>query len=175
MIKSIKQILLITSLSGLAACVSTPSGPGVLVLPGTNKSFDQFRADDFNCRQFATGQVGGETPSHVANSSAVDSAILGAAVGAAAGAAIAGGSGAAVGAGSGLAVGSIAGSYGAGSSYYEMQQRYDWSYIQCMYAQGHRVPVSGQISNEVNSTVTTMPNANIPPPPPGYPPPPPTR
>src|SRR6266704_3177461 len=35
----------------LGACVSVPSGPSVMVLPGTGKSFDQFRADDMNCLQ----------------------------------------------------------------------------------------------------------------------------
>jgi hypothetical protein len=37
----------------LAACTAVPSGPEVLVLPGTSISLDQFRSDDLACRQFA--------------------------------------------------------------------------------------------------------------------------
>ena len=35
----------------LGGCVSMPSGPSMMVLPGTGKSFDQFRADDADCRE----------------------------------------------------------------------------------------------------------------------------
>ena len=37
----------------LAGCASAPSGPSVMALPGSAKSFDEFRADDAGCRQFA--------------------------------------------------------------------------------------------------------------------------
>ncbi len=43
----------------LAGCASTPTGPGVLVLPGTGKSFDQFRAEEQECRQYAQAQLNG--------------------------------------------------------------------------------------------------------------------
>ena len=33
----------------LGACTTMPSGPAVLVLPGTGKSVDQFRMDDMDC------------------------------------------------------------------------------------------------------------------------------
>src|SRR6266496_605072 len=72
----------------LGACVSVPSGPSVMVLPGTGKSFDQFRADDMDCRQFAYSQVGGTDANQVASESAVKSAAVGTVIGAAAGAAI---------------------------------------------------------------------------------------
>jgi hypothetical protein len=55
---------------------------------------------------------------------------------------------------------------------YVTQQRYDMAYIQCMYAKGHRVPVSGQFSEETPRSVAP-PTSNIPLPPPGLPPPPP--
>jgi hypothetical protein len=45
----------------LAGCATAPTGPGVLVLPGTGKSFDQFRFDEHECRQYAHAQVGGST------------------------------------------------------------------------------------------------------------------
>ncbi|MFH1603039.1 MAG: YMGG-like glycine zipper-containing protein, partial [Pseudomonadota bacterium] len=93
----------------LFACASVPSGPGVLVLPGTGKNFDQFRADDADCRQYANLQVGGDTPNQIAGDSVAKSAALGTSVGALAGAAIGGKEGAGVGAGTGLAVGALAG------------------------------------------------------------------
>lgn len=42
----------------LAACSSMPSGPNVMVLPGKGVSFEQFRADDLLCRQYAASQTG---------------------------------------------------------------------------------------------------------------------
>ena len=158
---------------GLTACVSLPNGPSVMVLPGAGKSFEQFRADDVNCRQYAKVQIGGEVPAQYAQNSALGSAALGTAVGAGVGAAVGAGKGAAIGEGSGLVLGSAVGSSYAGSSYYEAQQYFDMAYIQCMYAQGHRVPVSGQISTQGAAVART--NATIPPPPPGNPPPPPLK
>lgn len=155
----------------LGGCVSMPSGPSMLVLPGTSKSFDQFRADDFACRQYAHGQIGGRTTEQFASDSGVRSALLGTVIGAAAGAAMDGSRGAAVGAGTGLLFGSAAGSGSAQTSSYGAQQRYDFAYQQCMYASGHRVPVSGRYVSESGDGYRSRP----PPPPPGTPPPPPPR
>ena len=47
----------------LAGCVVVPTGPSVMVLPGTGKPFDQFRADEGVCRQYAYEQNGGQTAS----------------------------------------------------------------------------------------------------------------
>lgn len=63
-----------------AACVTAPSGPSVLVLPGSAKSFEQFRADDYECRQYAGFQVNGTTPERAAEQSGVKSAAIGTAV-----------------------------------------------------------------------------------------------
>src|SRR2546427_6536535 len=100
----------------IGACVSVPSGPSVMVLPGTGKSFDQFRADDMDCRQFAFSQVGGTDANQAASDSAMKSAAVGTVIGAAAGAAIGGRSGAAVGAGGGLLGGFAAAAEPAGPS-----------------------------------------------------------
>ena len=54
----------------LAGCASTPSGPGVLVLPGSGKSFDQFRFDEHECRQYAHAQAGGSTADQAATGAA---------------------------------------------------------------------------------------------------------
>src|SRR5258708_10116255 len=85
----------------LGACVSMPKGPSVMVLPGSGKSFDQFRYDDVECRNFAEFQVGGKSSEDIAAESAAKSAVVGTAIGAAAGAALGGRSGAAAGAGGG--------------------------------------------------------------------------
>lgn len=157
----------------LTGCASLPDGPSVMVLPGTGMSFDQFRGDDVVCRQYASFQVGGRTANQAAVDSGVVSAAAGTALGAAAGVALGGGSGAAIGAGTGLVAGSVVGAGPAERSSYATQQNYDTAYIQCMYAKGHRVPVSGQFSYEGHRTVS--PSSNVPPPPPGAPPPPPLR
>jgi hypothetical protein len=146
----------------LTACVTVPSGPSVLVLPGTGKSFDQFRADDMDCRQFAHSQVGGTDANRAASESAAKSAVVGTVLGAAAGAAIGGRSGAATGAGGGLLVGSAAGAGAAETSAYGVQRRYDYAFVQCMYAKGHKVPVSGRFT----SAQPAGPSYTPPPPPP---------
>lgn len=153
----------------LAGCVTVPTGPSVMVLPGTGKSFDQFRLDEYDCKQYAQAQVGGTTTQQAAEDSAVRSAVIGTAVGALAGAAIGGNSrGASVGAGVGLLAGSAAGAGAGQGSAYELQRRYDYAYQQCMYAKGHRIPVAGRYSN-TEQRATTPP----PPPPTSYTPPPP--
>lgn len=161
----------------LPACATLPTGPSVMVLPGTGKSFDQFRMDDYSCRQFAYEQVGGVTGQKAAQKSAVTSAAVGTALGAVAGAAIGSasghmGEGMAIGAGSGLLLGSASGAGYAEGSYYENQRRYDHAYVQCMYAKGNRVPVNGRfISGRPggNNRPTSPPPAGYypPPPPPG--------
>jgi pantothenate kinase type III len=42
---------------GTAGCASAPTGPGVLVLPGSGKTIEQFRADDSQCRQLAASEL----------------------------------------------------------------------------------------------------------------------
>lgn len=143
-----KPFILSTVLSGMllvAGCVSVPTGPSVMALPGTGKSFDQFRADDIECRNYAQVQMGGTTTNQAANDAALKSAVVGTAVGAVAGAAMGGHEGAGVGAGTGLLVGSMAGAGAAGSSAHGIQRQYDSAYIQCMYAKGDKVPVSGAV------------------------------
>lgn len=173
MMKNLRVTGLAVALAGLAGCVSVPSGPSQMSLPGTGKSFDQFRADDFRCRQFASDQVGGRSPGQAATDSGVASAAVGTAVGAAAGALIDGSSGAAAGAGVGLLTGALIGSSAGYTSGYALQHRYDMAYTQCMYANGHKVPVSGRFA----SAHDRAPRYGTPPPPPppgyGAPPPPP--
>ena len=165
----------LAALLTLGACTTIPTGPSVMAMPGTGKSFDQFRADDAVCRQFALSQSGGATANETAVESGVKSAAVGTAVGALAGAAMGGRQGAGVGAGVGLLAGSAAGASAGQVSGYGSQRRYDHAYIQCMYAKGERVPVSGQMAPGPARAYapTPAPPAYLPPPPPGYPPPPP--
>ena len=169
-----RLIGLVSALIFLSGCASIPDGPSVMVLPGSGQTFDQFRGDDVQCRQYAMFQIGEVSPNDASINSGVATAAVGTVVGAAAGAAFAGGAGAAIGAGSGLVAGSAIGAGAASSSRYNTQQRYDIAYIQCMYSKGHQVPVSGQFSNVLpRQPSVVQPGANIPPPPPGSPPPPP--
>ena len=171
----------------LAGCVTVPTGPAVMVMPGAQKSFDQFRADDGDCRNYAQAVVGGPYAAQPANDAAAANAVAGAALGAAAGAligAVSGnaGSGAAIGAGTGLLFGSAGASNTAGYSSHVLQRQYDGAYLQCMYARGNQVP--GQVASRVvapapRTPVYSYPPANYPPPnvapgnypPPNYPPP----
>lgn len=160
------------ALLALAGCATTPTGPSVLVLPGTGKSFDQFNRDEVYCRDYAMRGLDGKTPGKAGTDSTVASSVAGTAVGALAGAALGGRDGAAVGAGTGLLFGSAVGSESGRAERSSSQTRYDNAYIQCMYGAGHRVPVpAGMVSTEVKPAGAT--SVAPPPPPPGNPPPPP--
>ncbi len=117
--RQVKKALPLLAL--LAGCATTPTGPHVLVLPGTNKSFDQFRADEQECRSYAQSQIGSGS-------------------------------------------GGLAGSTGAGRA----QQRYDFAYQQCMYAKGHKVPMSRAEAERYSASKGS--GTPPPPPPPGKPP-----
>lgn len=173
----------------LNACTSVPTGPGMLALPGTGKNFNQFLLDEADCRQYASVQVGGHTANEATAGSGVGSAVAGTSVSAKEGALLDEHNSAGVGAGSGLFVGSTVEGGTGESSGLNLQQRYDFAYHQCMYAKGHRVPVSGRLEYSRqpvrNSNYATSPapsgtpslpsaGAFVPPPPPrGTPPPPP--
>lgn len=180
MTNSFRLTSLAAAILVLGACASVPTGPSAMVLPGSGKSFDQFRIDDMDCRQYASLQSGGSTADQAATDSGVKSAAIGAGVGALAGAAIGGHRSAGAGAAAGLVIGSVAGAGAASSSGQTLQQRYDIGYQQCMYAKGHQVPVYGRFESPRRSagtyyTAPPSPPASTtpPPPPPGSPPPPP--
>jgi len=159
--------LLVSVLAG--ACASVPSGPSVMVLPGSGKDFNQFQVDDGDCRQFASQQVGTSVDEAGAKNTATG-AVIGTVVGAALGAAIgaAAGSpatGAAVGAGAGLFGGTAIGAGNAQAAQVSVQRRYDASYVQCMYARGNQVPVA-----RGSMPAYRQPAAAAPPPPPPPPP-----
>jgi Glycine-zipper domain len=168
----------------LGGCATAPQGPSVMALPGTGKSFSEFQQDDAQCRDWASRQTG--TTSAAAGTTAVATgAVVGTAVGAAAGAAIGAavgnpGAGAAIGAGAGLLTGTAVGGGHAANVGTNVQSRYDYAYMQCMYANGNQIPVPrGSVRSYAAQPVYRQappprPFSQVPPPPPaGNPPPPP--
>ena len=160
------SLFVIAIAGSLVGCVHVPVGPTVMALPGSDKSFEEFRYDDYICRDFANYQTG-ISPSRAANDSAVATAAVGTAVGAATGAAIGAAAGdpaagAAVGAGTGLLGGTLIGAENAESARWSVQRRYDIAYVQCMYAKGHQVPLP---SGTVRRRSTRSYDRDRPPPP----------
>jgi hypothetical protein len=133
----------VAGLFGLSACAQAPTTPSVLALPGKNKPFAQFQQEDMNCKGYAQQQTAGMAEQ--ANNRAVGAAVLGTALGAASGALIGApfrggaGIGAGYGAGAGLATGAAIGAGQSDAANYTLQQRFDISYTQCMYAAGNSV------------------------------------
>jgi hypothetical protein len=147
----------------LGGCATMPTGPTVMVMPGPGKPFEVFAADDNACRQWALQQIGGASPSEIANQNLASGAVIGTLVGAGLGAAIGAatgdvGAGAAIGAGAGLLGGTAMATDPAYASGWQLQRQYDINYQQCMYAKGNQIP--GVVRRR---TETYAP----PPPPPG--------
>jgi hypothetical protein len=171
----IRRILLVLTALVVIGCATIPPGPSVMVLPPSGKSFDEFRMDDSECRQWAENQAGwhaNDTVNQNLASGAVIGTLLGAGLGAAIGSASGNvGAGAAIGAAGGLAAGASGASEPARAAGYEVQRRYDIAYQQCMIAKGNQIQGFVHESRRVYYLQ--------PPPPPvyapwyGYPPPPP--
>jgi hypothetical protein len=162
MVKHMRTLISSLALLVSAGCATMPTGPSVMVLPGTGKSFEQFQTDDAVCRQWAIAQTG-QTPQEVANKDTATGSVAGTLIGAGLGAAIGAASGspgvgAAIGAGSGLLVGTAAGAGAGQSSGWSAQHRYDNAYQQCMYAKGNQIPGVPQRTQHIQ---------RVPPPPPG--------
>jgi hypothetical protein len=168
----VKSLLVGIGVLALAGCASTPPpGPSVMVLPGTGKSFEEFRHDDHDCRGYAYAQSGAQGADQAASNATANSAAVGAIVGTAAGAALGGnGHAALAGAGVGTATGAMIGTSGAAQGSYSVQRRYDNAFTQCMYAKGNKVPMYGRYVQQA-SRPATRPVSSYPPPPPNAPPP----
>lgn len=164
--KKRRFLLPLLLIPALAGCVTMPSGPSVMALPGDDKSFEQFQADDGVCRQWAAQQLGVNPEVGVQQNvvgGATAGTFIGAGIGALLGAAAGDpAAGAAIGAGSGLLMGSAAGA-NAGQAYgYDAQRRYDIGYQQCMYAKGNQIPGARR------SRIYAPRPMSAPLPPPGY-------
>ena len=171
-------LVMLAAVLVLGACVTMPTGPSVMVLPSTGKSFEVFQSEDLACRNWAALQTGA-TPAGVVNQNLTGGAAIGALMGAGLGAAIGAasgnaGAGAAIGAGSGLIGGAAVASGPAYAAGWDVQQRYDNAYQQCMYAKGNQIPGIMRASRQRVSIPPPPPpgyssgSAYPPPPPPGY-------
>jgi Glycine-zipper domain len=146
MLKLSTSLMAVSALAlALGGCASTgPAAPTVGVMPAKGKSYEAFQRDDDYCQAAAQRQVGYRSPGEASNTSAVQSAAVGTALGALAGAAIGSasanmGKGAAIGAGTGLLAGALVGSSNANRAGGAVQDRYDMAYAQCMKARGNLV------------------------------------
>jgi hypothetical protein len=177
------SLLLLLAMIAVAGCATMPTGPSVMVMPGPEKPFEVFQADDMACRQWALQQIGGENPDEAANKTLARGGFIGTVIGAAIGALIGStygevGTGAAIGAGSGLLGGTMIASDSAYGTRWELQRRYDIAYQQCMFAKGNQIPGSVQHRRRVYPPPPPPPPPGYrqappgPPPPDGYPPPP---
>ena len=164
--RNLQRLTVVALMAALTGCATLPTGPSVMVMPGTGKPFDQFQAEDASCRQWAEQRIG-MSPSEIHNQNTATGAIVGTVIGTGLGAAIGAasgnvGAGAAIGAGSGLLMGSAVGSDSGRVYGQEAQRRYDNAYLQCMYANGNHVPGTTRVYRR---------RVTAPPPPPAYPPP----
>jgi uncharacterized protein YcfJ len=136
-----KNVLAALVAALLAGCASVPKGPDVAVMPGPGKSFEQFKTDDRECRDYAENNLKTD-PNKTGASNVATGAAIGTVLGAAAGALVGEGRTGAVagGAGFGLLLGSSVGAQNAGAAQQTVQRRYDIAYEQCMSARGNRLP-----------------------------------
>ena len=146
----------------LSGCAPTVMAPMIPVMPGPNKPFDQFTADQQACQGYANSQTAPLAAQ--ANNQALGGALLTTALGAGLGAAIGGGRGAAIGAASGAVVGGSMAAQGSSFAGMSIQQQFDVYYSQCMYARGNQVP--GFSPNMYG--IPPYPGPGGPPPPPRY-------
>jgi hypothetical protein len=140
-----RGLLLSLLMAVLGGCATMPTGPTVMVMPGSGKPFEVFAADDSVCRQWAQQQIGGASPSQTANQNLATGAAIGTLLGAGVGAAIGSttgdmGAGAAIGSGAGLLYGTSMASGPAYAAESQLQTRYNIAYQQCMYAKGNQIP-----------------------------------
>jgi outer membrane lipoprotein SlyB len=172
--KSFRFMILCGTALSLAACASTPMGPTAQVLPPRGKPFEQFRADQAVCEQYADSQVRGQAEE--ANSTGLLEGIGGTALGAGLGAALGGGRGAAIGAAGGALAGTAVGSSTSARQQGGIQAQYNNAYVSCMVSKGNVPP---QPPPRPARTVIVQPPPTVvyqaPPPPPMvvYPAPPP--
>jgi predicted lipid-binding transport protein (Tim44 family) len=142
------KLLSVAALGGvilLGGCaVVPPSGPSIVALPRSGEPLATFRADDYECRNYAYQAGNPQGAAQAATTNSVNSGVLGTLGGAAVGALIGAaagnaGAGAAIGAGSGLLLGSAAGANSAQYSAAGLQGQYDAAYAQCMTSKGNTI------------------------------------
>jgi hypothetical protein len=125
----------------LSACVETPMGSTVQVMPGPNTSLASFQNDQATCRQSAQQAVADQAQG--ANLRGLGTAALTTALGAGLGGAIGGGRGAGIGAASGALGGAGLGAAGSANAQRSIQAQYDNAFAACMFSLGNTVPSMG--------------------------------
>ena len=60
----------------LAGCASAPTGPSVMVLPGSGKTTEQFQSDDARCRQMAASEITATKGGNVSDQGRYDMAYM---------------------------------------------------------------------------------------------------
>ena len=60
----------------LAGCASAPTGPSVMVLPGSGKTMEQFQSDDARCRQVAASELASVASGNVSDQRRYDMAYM---------------------------------------------------------------------------------------------------
>src|SRR5690242_17501798 len=112
----------------VTGCATVPTGPSIMVLPGSGKTFEMFQGDVAVCRQWAADQTG-VSMKEASTKPVISGAAIGTVVGAAAGAALGAAAGnpaigAAAGAGTGLLGGTAVGASSGSASGGTAQRRY---------------------------------------------------
>jgi hypothetical protein len=135
------RLMLTLGFAFLSGCATFPEGPSIRALPGTGKTFEEFRAADDACRQHSFEQVQGVRPDLGGTETDQKRAVSETAVAAARGGSMGAGEDAVTESGTGSTMRPDLGAVSAR----DLQHRYDFAYVDCMYTKGHRVPVSGQV------------------------------
>ncbi|HSQ71096.1 MAG TPA: hypothetical protein VLM87_01630 [Rubrivivax sp.] len=162
---ALRPIATVCTALSLVACATLPAGPSLQSLPGSQRTQDQFAADDARCRAFASDYLAGRMPTAAESQNVAAGAVTGTAIGAVTGAAIDGSAGAAAGAGLGLVLGALAGSTSAQAAWDGTQQQFDRAYYACMYSLGHKVPVpADDVARDRTWFENAAPRPGIPPP-----------
>ena len=171
------------SLLALSACATVPVGPSTMVAPAEGKPFELFRQEDASCRRWAEQQII-LTPQEAIDNNTAGGAVAGTAIGAGLGALLGSasghaGAGALIGGVSGLFLGAASGADSGRLYGREAQRRYDYAYMQCMYANGNQILGNGRVVRRSYYRARPAPppppvfapapynNESIPPPPPG--------
>ena len=71
-----KRVGVIAAAVVLAGCASAPTGPSVMVLPGSGKTMEQFQGDDARCRQVAAGELAAVASGNVSDQQRYDMAYM---------------------------------------------------------------------------------------------------
>lgn len=122
----------------LALTSCTEIGPTVQVLPGLNKPFEVFQADQKTCMAYTDAQV--QPYANRASEAQLGTLAVGTVLGAGLGAAIGGGRGAGIGAAAGAIGGTAVGAGQASNSVERIQIMYNNAYAACMVAHGNALP-----------------------------------